>query len=70
MKKLNKILNKLEILSKDNSDLTIINEPHALKIIGGRPSATTNGTCYGSNSTCVNNVCAGTSNGTCANTSC
>jgi hypothetical protein len=68
MKKINQLLDRLENLSKNNDQSSIITEPFALLIKGGK--VFTNNACHGSfNNECNNNACTNTTNNVC-NDSC
>ncbi len=66
MKKVNKLLDKLENLSNTSDEISQLNEPYALQIKGGLldPPAN-NGTCSGHNPTCNNMNCPGSTNDVC-----
>jgi hypothetical protein len=69
-KSLSDLLRKLEQAEgTTGAELTNLNDQLSKKMLKGG-YVTTNVTCSGSNSSCANSGCSGTSNGTCHNTLC
>jgi hypothetical protein len=70
MKKIKRLLSNLEGQLESNHDQIInLNQTVSKMIWGGKVEPTNNGTCSGSNSTCINGICWG-SNDSCNDSMC